>query len=207
MVKYTLVYFDGRGRAEVSRILFELAGVEYEDKRIKGEDWGKLKSEMPFGQMPILKIDDDVTLCQSEAIEFYLAKTFGFAGINTLEEAQVLMIGNCVMDTLMPLFKMHGVKEEEVKDEMKKKYQEEQMPKFLGMLEKLLVSNKGGDGYFIGDKITVADVKIVGIFEWLPVFGINVDFNKYPKLKALNDRVTTEPKIAAWIARRPESKF
>jgi len=44
MVKYTLVYFDGRGRAEVSRILFELAGVEYEDKRIKGEDWGKLKS-------------------------------------------------------------------------------------------------------------------------------------------------------------------
>ena len=32
---------------------------------------------MPFGQMPILKIDDDVTLCQSEAIEFYLAKTFG----------------------------------------------------------------------------------------------------------------------------------
>jgi len=39
----------------------------------------------------------------------------GFAGINTLEEAQVLMIGNCVMDTLMPLFKMHGVKEEEVK--------------------------------------------------------------------------------------------
>jgi len=56
-------------------------------------------------------------------------------------------------------------------------------------------------------QITVADVKIVGIFEWLPVFGINVDFNKYPKLKALNDRVTTEPKIAAWIARRPESKF
>ena len=39
----------------------------------------------------------------------------GFAGANTLEEAQVLMIGNCVMDTLMPLFKMHGVKEEEVK--------------------------------------------------------------------------------------------
>ena len=39
----------------------------------------------------------------------------GFAGDNTLEEAQVLMIGNCVMDTLTPLFKMHGVKEEEVK--------------------------------------------------------------------------------------------
>ena len=33
-------------------------------------------TEMPFGQMPILKIDD-VTLSQSVAIDFYLAKTFG----------------------------------------------------------------------------------------------------------------------------------
>ena len=43
MVKYTLVYFDGRGRAEVCRILFALADVEYEDKRIQGADWEKLK--------------------------------------------------------------------------------------------------------------------------------------------------------------------
>ena len=44
MVKYTLVYFDATGRAEVARMLFALADVAYEDKRIKGEDWGKLKS-------------------------------------------------------------------------------------------------------------------------------------------------------------------
>ncbi len=43
MVKYTLVYFDARGRAEVTRMLFALANVAYEDKRVKGEDWGKLK--------------------------------------------------------------------------------------------------------------------------------------------------------------------
>ncbi|KAI0216244.1 S-crystallin SL11 [Lamellibrachia satsuma] len=152
MVKYTLVYFDGRGRAEVCRILFALADVEYEDKRIQGADWGKLKPETPFGQMPILKFDD-ITLCQSDAMEFYLAKTFGFAGSNTLEEAQVLMMGACVLDTLTPLFKMYGLKEEEAKDEIRKKYETEQMPKFLGNLQKMLVSNKGGDGYFIGDKV------------------------------------------------------
>ncbi len=37
-------------------------------------------TEMPFGQMPILKIDD-VTLSQSVAIDFYLAKTFGMQHI------------------------------------------------------------------------------------------------------------------------------
>ena len=41
---------------------------------------------------------------------------------------------------------------------MRKKYQEEQMPKFLGMLEKLLVSNKGGDGYFVGDKVNATEL-------------------------------------------------
>ena len=43
MVKYTLVYFDAPGRAEVSRILFALADVEYEDRRVTGEEWAKLK--------------------------------------------------------------------------------------------------------------------------------------------------------------------
>ena len=39
----------------------------------------------------------------------------GFAGSNTLEEAQILMVGGCAMDTLAPLFKMFGVKEQDAK--------------------------------------------------------------------------------------------
>ena len=33
-------------------------------------------AEAPFDQLPVLKVDD-VTLCQSDAFEFYLAKKFG----------------------------------------------------------------------------------------------------------------------------------
>ncbi len=39
----------------------------------------------------------------------------GFAGANTLEEAQVLMIGSCAADTLTPLFATNGLKEEKAK--------------------------------------------------------------------------------------------
>ena len=43
MGKYKLVYFDARARAEVARMLFKLAGEEFEDKRIKEDAWPEFK--------------------------------------------------------------------------------------------------------------------------------------------------------------------
>ena len=40
---YKLSYFDGRGRAEVARVLFAVAGVKYEDNRVAYPDWPQLK--------------------------------------------------------------------------------------------------------------------------------------------------------------------
>lgn len=40
---YCLTYFDGRGRAEVTRMMFALAGVEFEDKRVTFQDWPVMK--------------------------------------------------------------------------------------------------------------------------------------------------------------------
>ena len=44
MPSYKLIYFDARGRAETARIIFKLAGVEFEDKRIVLEEWADFKS-------------------------------------------------------------------------------------------------------------------------------------------------------------------
>ena len=43
MPKYKLIYFNGRGRAELTRLVFAQAGVEYEDCRITKEEWSKIK--------------------------------------------------------------------------------------------------------------------------------------------------------------------
>ncbi|PIO69367.1 glutathione S-transferase protein [Teladorsagia circumcincta] len=88
MVHYRLLYFDGRGRAEVARQLFALANQEYVDVRITHEEWPKHKPEMPFGQLPVLDVDGKL-LGQSHAINRYLARQFGFAGKSPFEEALV----------------------------------------------------------------------------------------------------------------------
>ena len=43
MAKYKLIYFNTRGRAEVSRWLFAQAGVEYDDVRLTPEEWAPIK--------------------------------------------------------------------------------------------------------------------------------------------------------------------
>jgi len=42
-MSYKLYYFNGRGRAELSRLIFAQAGVQYEDVRVEQADWPKLK--------------------------------------------------------------------------------------------------------------------------------------------------------------------
>ena len=41
--KIKLTYFDSRGRAEVSRMILAQANVNFEDARVTGEEWQKLK--------------------------------------------------------------------------------------------------------------------------------------------------------------------
>ncbi len=41
--KIVLTYFDTTGRAELSRIIMAYGGIQYEDKRLTGEEWQKFK--------------------------------------------------------------------------------------------------------------------------------------------------------------------
>lgn len=44
MPNYTLHYFNGRGRAEVIRMMFHMAGVKYMDKRYEFSDWDRCRN-------------------------------------------------------------------------------------------------------------------------------------------------------------------
>jgi len=44
MSGFKLYYFNVRGRAEVCRLAFAAANVEYEDIRLDGDQWAKEKA-------------------------------------------------------------------------------------------------------------------------------------------------------------------
>ena len=104
MSTYKLYYFKGRGRAEVSRLVFVVAGQEYEDIRYEGDQWPAHKSEMPLGQMPVLEVDG-IKIPQSAAIVRFLAKQFNLAGRDHLEQAKVDAVGDTINDLVTPFIR------------------------------------------------------------------------------------------------------
>jgi len=43
MSQVKVTYFNGRGRAEVTRMILTIGKVDFEDKRVNQEEWAKLK--------------------------------------------------------------------------------------------------------------------------------------------------------------------
>ncbi|XP_006812416.2 hematopoietic prostaglandin D synthase-like [Saccoglossus kowalevskii] len=204
MPSYKLYYFNLRARAEPSRLILAAAGVDYEDVRIKRENWPaeKASGKFPLGQMPCLEVDG-VMLAQSNAIARYLANEHGLAGKNNMEKARADMIVDTMGDLSPHLVKIIKEQDETKKDELKKEFTSKTLPACNTSLEKLLIQNNGGDGYFVGSELTWADLVFVNHVQ-RPLPGPS-SVDAFPKLKALYEKVIALPKISEWIEKRPKT--
>ncbi|XP_048257391.1 glutathione S-transferase 1-like [Haliotis rufescens] len=202
MPTYRFRYFNLRGLGEVPRLLFALAGQDYEDVRIPSEAWAAEKPNTPLGQMPVLDIDGK-PFCQSSAISRYLAKTFGFYGNGDLEALQVDQALGVVQDVITAFLKSKFEKDAAKQAELMKEMKEVKIPLYFGMFEKLL-KNNGSTGYFVGKKISLADVSLFDLCDKVqPV----VKLADYPLVKKCNENVGDNPKIKAWVKKRPVTDF
>jgi len=213
-----LTYFNGRGLAEVSRYLFVLKGVDYEDYRfpdvpIPGETGMKRplfeanKESYPFGQVPVLQVGGEkgVVLAQSKAIERYLAKEFGFMGCSAIEAQLIDSVGEAIRDFRDAYWKTRE------KPEEKTKFFAEVFPKALKYLNRFAMEHGNKNHTFVGNSISLADVQF---FQALASFNVYHDdeFSEkiivgYPALVAIRHNVATQPQIQKWIAERPVTFF
>lgn len=208
MPSYTLKYFNVKARAEPSRYMFAIAGVNYTDERISSDEWKKLKPTLPLGQLPILEVDGK-QIAQSHAIHRFVASELGLYGANSLERADVDVVLETARDVAPHIGKIFGEKDEKAKNELKDKLRNETLPGILTLLEKLLNKNNGGTGWFVGNKISIADVMVYNMLvDFLPaVLGGPIDLSKHQNIKGVVDRFQADPKVAEWIKKRPASNM
>ncbi|EGZ23680.1 hypothetical protein PHYSODRAFT_344498 [Phytophthora sojae] len=195
-----LTYFDGKGRAELTRLIFNYGGVAFIDDRVARADFPALKPTLPFGQVPVLEVDG-VTYAQSMAIARYAAKLSGLYPSDPVKALKADMF-SCSLGELADAFIDIVFKTQDADEKTKKQklFLDETVPKFFTALGKLV------EGKFIlGDHISYADVQLMDLVDNGIKWGIpSFTLEAFPKLAAVVANVAAEPKIAAYLAQQAQ---
>lgn len=202
MARPKLSYFDfPGGRGEDCRLALFIAGVDFEDDRIKGPTWPEKKSETPFGALPVLEIEGKGTLSQSNVILSYLGREYGLLPSDAFAAAHHESILGAVEDMRHQAFVAMKVEGDEARKAAREDLAANYLQTWAANIEKQI-----GDGpFFAGDRISVVDIKLFTAINWFQKGGVDhvptTVFSDFPKLQRLHGAVAAHEKVVAWYSR------
>eukprot|EP01080_Neovahlkampfia_damariscottae_P004511 gene4511-7889_t len=190
--KFNLYYFNGAGRAECARIIFKMAGVEFNDIRLDWQDFATKKAEgfFPHSCMPMLE-KGDFKLNGSASICHYLGKKFNLWPENAEDDAQALSTFLFMEDTRSVIYGFFFAKDDQAKEENYKKGAAA-WEKFEGNFLKLLGDKK----FFFGDKFNVLDFIM---FEYLGAFPFKAKYPVNEKIQKYYDNIAQQEIVVEYL--------
>ena len=156
-----LIYFDIQARGESTRMALAHARAQYEDCRIKMEDWPAYKAEhandLPNGQVPVW-CQNGETFAESLAILRLVGKQFGYYPAEYEEQWQADALTDYANDFIGTFVTI--VFFEKKHDEEGQQRYKEALEKMCAHLEKHLAHGKD---FLVGDKLTIADFHVASV--------------------------------------------
>lgn len=204
MTTYKLTYFDvDGGRAEPIRIAFHAAGIDFEDNRISFAEFQEMRKGTRFNCVPVLEIDG-ASVTQSNAVSRYVGK---MAGLYPQDDLQALYCDEAlgaIEDVSHSIVRTFGLDGEELRV-AREKLVDGPLSFFLRGLADLL--GRGGGEYFADSRLTVADLKVLGLTHWLrsgmlDYIPADLVQNLAPTLIEHQKRIESDPRVVAYYASR-----
>ncbi|KZV79275.1 hypothetical protein EXIGLDRAFT_846690 [Exidia glandulosa HHB12029] len=212
MPTYEVHYFDTSGRADLQRMLLEVAGASYTNVFLNWRTtWPTVKETTAFGVVPKLTVVESdgsrKDLYETSAIEAYLAESLDLMpGPTAFERAEALSVLSALAeleDKVRPTLWLRTLDERKAGHA---KYCTETVPKYLKYQERFV----RGDWYF-GDKLTVTDLKLYQLYLWYEDMYSSYDQNPFKVLAAdfpkLNKIIATLDKGKAGEYARKRRNF
>ena len=201
-----LYYWGLHGRAEAMRLAFTLAGIEFEDIRLEGPGWGKMKTSllptMPQANIPMLEIDGKM-YSEAKACLRYVGTIANMVPSNPTDQLsmdEIISYSDNIFGCVG--FAFSGASADE-----KKKTAEEsavkggQLYSVLSNYETIL---KGcADGWVAGKNMSIADLWLFSLFSFLasPMFPFPSNFMEdFPTINAYRKKIGTIPAVQAKYA-------
>jgi len=200
MTKPKLTYFDAPvSRGEECRLALHVAGVDFEDDRVKQADWPAAKAAAPYGAVPVFTMPGHRPLAHSNAILTLIGREWGLHPTDNFEAARHEGVMAYVEEMRHHVGPSMRIKDEAEKKSAREKIAAEYLPVWATNLEKQLSDP------FIGEKLNVADIKLYMGVRWFKSGVVDhipaTVFDKFPKLVRHHDAVAADPRIAAWRAK------
>ena len=218
--KIKLTYFNIEGAAEKIRLALKIGGIPFEDERIDFGLWqSELKAKTPFGQLPLVTLDDKAPVAQSFAILRYVGKLCGLYPEDPiqalyvdeacgLQEDLAKALAPSMYIGMRPHCALFGYPEnlaEEERKSIQKRLRDAliapggDVPRYLGYFEQIL--EKNGSGFLCGSKITIADCTLLPAlrhFKSGRLDGIPTNIlDGFPHLTAFYERMMSLPAVKA----------
>lgn len=194
-----LRYFPFPGRAGPIRDALNIGGVAFDDEHVPPQEFRQRRAagEFPFGGLPVLDVetrDGKVCSAQSNAILRFAGRLSGLYPeddpVKALKVDEAMDLGEDINGLMGP--SIHE-QDDDTRMAMRKALAEETLPFWAGCFERLLVAN-GNTGFLVGDSLTVADLKLYWIIDWLTsgiLDGIPTSLvDDYPAIVAWRNNVT-----------------
>ncbi|HJW52679.1 MAG TPA: glutathione S-transferase family protein [Burkholderiaceae bacterium] len=201
MNKPRLIYFDAPvSRGEECRLALHLAGIEFEDERIKPASWPAMKDQMPYGRVPVLVLPEGPPLAHSNAILVLIGRRHGLHPADDFEAARHEGMMQHVEDlraVVAPTMRMEDAEKRAAREAIVAGY----LPEWARSAERNIL----GEPFFGGEKIHVVDLKLHMAVRWF--IGGKVDhipatiFAGYPKLLRVHDAVRDHPAVKSWYSK------
>ena len=164
-----LIYFDFNfWRADILRLCLSLGGIPFKYKRLARNSWPKEKKKFPFGQLPVLVIDNQM-YAHTHTLARYCAKKSVLYDTNEKKSLiidQVLDWANEITNLVAPSIRA-AMREKNL--EKSKKLREEfvknDLLNWFTYLEDLLDKSSKNKKFFT-DNFSIADITAWRVIYW-----------------------------------------
>ncbi|UJR22065.1 hypothetical protein I4U23_025133 [Adineta vaga] len=196
---FKLYDFNSNNQSELIRLLFYYAGVSFKDKRVKQDEWNRVKDNVPIQQLPILRVNSHFKIYYFNSIVRYLAREFSLYGTENQEYALVDMIFETTSLFQDKLFEQIGnSSNDEERKTLLTQFITNHAGNHLNKLEKFFKIFHRNGPFYLGSQITLADLIVYQTINYL----IDIDpklLDNYSHLKEARIRLEKHPQIINYL--------